>query len=360
MGDIMGGTFVIRLKSLLVALLTITSMAAVVVLPGGIVGAKKGLDLCFSAVIPSLFLFSALSLFASYSGAIKIIGRPLSPVSRAVFGLSGEELSIFLLSLFSGYPVGAKLIAEMATFKKIEREKALIMLYYCVNAGPAFIVTAVGQIMLGSKSDGYRLLAAHILSSLLLAAALSPFLKKVKPTNKTLEATEPQPLSDCFVRAVSAASTSIISVSAFVVLFAAMGEIIACLPLPEAITKSARAVLEVTVGVSLFGRRSLPIIAFLLGFAGISVQFQVLSAAAKLKPNFLKLFLSRVVHGALSFITVEIMEKIWPRSIKTSLPPGSLSAALSGDVSASVALILMGLVLAAFTFGDRFKPKIRN
>ena len=355
MGDIMGRAFVIKLKDVSVAFFLAAIMTAVIVFPDGAVGVKKGLYLCLSAVIPSLFLFSALSIFAFYSGAIKIIGKPFSPLSRAIFKLSAEEFSVFLLSLFSGYPVGARLLAEMYDKKKIEREKAVIMLYYCINAGPAFIVTATGQIMLNSRTDGYRLLAAHILSSLLLAAIFSLFLKNCNSQRQPVAQNETLPLSDCFVRSVSAASTSIISISAFVVLFSGLGEIIASLPLPNAVSNSIRSTLEVTVGVSLFNRHNLSVIAFLLGFAGISVQFQVLSAAANLKPNFLKLFLSRLAHGFLSFIAVEIMEKIWPRNIKTSLPPGSVSAALSGDVSASVALILMGIVLAAFTFGDKFK-----
>ncbi len=355
MGDIMNRGFVVKIRRLWLAFFIILTMAAVIILPNGAIGAKKGLHLCFSAVIPSLFLFTALSLFAQNSGAAKIISRPLSPLSRALFGLSGEEFSVFLLSLFSGYPVGAKLIAEMFSQNKIGRKRALIMLNYCVNAGPAFIVTAVGAIMLGSKSDGYRLLIAHILSSFLIMAALKPFIKKSGIEQKVLHNTEPQPLCDCFVRSVSAAASSILSVCAFVVLFSALGEIIAALPLPEALNKAIRAVLEVTVGASLFGRKQLGIIAFLLGFAGISVQFQVLAVTAQLKPSYIKLFFSRIAHGTLSYISIFIMEKFWPRSIKTSVPPGCLSAALSGDVSASAALLLMGIVLATFTFKEKNK-----
>ena len=42
------------------------------------------------------------------------------------------------------------------------------MLRFCVNAGPAFIISAVGAGMMGSVRMGAVLFAAHILASLLL------------------------------------------------------------------------------------------------------------------------------------------------------------------------------------------------
>ena len=356
-GDIMGGTFIVRFKSVFLAILVAVLSVLIIVLPSGAIGAKKGLTLCFSTIVPSLFLFCALSLFAAYSGVAKTLGKPLSPISKALFGLNGEEFSIFLLSLFSGYPVGAKLLSKTYENGGAGRKKALLMLGFCINAGPAFIVIAVGQIMLGSKADGYRLLLAHILSSFLLALFLSPFLKRNWEEENRLPETQRSALPDCFVKSVSDAANSIISVCAFVVLFSALGEIVSSLPLPISIAKWVRSLLEITVGINALNRKHLSLIAFLLGFSGVSVQFQAMAAAKNLEPRYSFIVLSRTIHGVLSSVWIEIMEKLWPRSLKTSVPPGSVSAALSGDVSASVALVLMGVVLAAFTLSNQIKMK---
>ena len=103
-------------------------------------GAKEGLMLCGSIIIPSLFPFTFCVMFINKSGILKFL-KPLNPITQFLFHLNYYEFSLFLLSLIGGYPLGAKLLNQSG----INDKKAKIMINYCINAGPAFVVLAVGK-----------------------------------------------------------------------------------------------------------------------------------------------------------------------------------------------------------------------
>ena len=128
-------------------------------------GAVKGLLLSGRVIIPSLFPFTACVLFIMKSGGLSLLDFA-NPFTKRVFRLSPQQFSLMLLSFIGGYPVGGKLLNEAVKSGKISKENAGIMLNYCVNAGPAFIVLAVGGGILGSKKIGYLLLLAHIICCL--------------------------------------------------------------------------------------------------------------------------------------------------------------------------------------------------
>ena len=311
-------------------------------------GVKTGLLLCADKVLPSLFLFTAVALFIAYSGAADTIGKAVSPITKALFGLDGQCATVWLLSTVSGYPVGARLINSLYENGTVTRAKALKMLSFSVNAGPAFIVTAVGSAMLGSTSDGVRLLTAHLLATLILTATVrflpdrwfSPPHRQPKSLKK-----DPCPaVSDAFVKAVGDAATTMLTVSAFVVVFSALSGLF--FYLPQSVSRVATMLSEVTVGLTHCTRKDLSLAAFLLGFGGISVIFQVTAAAHCLRPPMWLTFLSRLAHGALSAGLIAIAEVIFPRSVTT----GSFgtTAAVHTSPLAAASLVVLCLVLLSF------------
>lgn len=66
-------------------------------------------------------------------------------------GLSGEGAYAFVLGLLCGYPMGAKLTADLYHAGKISRQESEYLLTFCNNPSPAFLVTYVGQICLEGK-----------------------------------------------------------------------------------------------------------------------------------------------------------------------------------------------------------------
>lgn len=352
---------VVKLKKAALGIVSVGVGVGLMVFSEGVrSGVSSSIELCISTVIPSLFLFTALAVFLVKSGLTAAVGRLLDPVSRLVFGLSGEQFAVMLASFVSGYPVGARLVNELFSCGRATEREALRMLDFCVCGGPAFIVLAVGEATLGSRSDGFRLLIAHLLSAVFLAV-VSRFFSRSSPrrTDGLSPAPCPPPISEAFTRSVTDAARSMFGVSAFVVAFGGLGGFLSSLEiLPPAAVKTARALLEVTVGVGLFGRKQLELIAFLLGFGGISVHFQVLSSAAKLKVPYYRLFLSRTLHGALSAGLIMLMELVSPRVIDTVAGTSHPSPGIHGSPAAVIALLTMGAVLIGYSSGVGAKKRM--
>ena len=77
--------------------------------------------------------------------------QPTAPFFKVVFGLSPGGAYVFLLGLLTGYPMGAKLTADLYYAGKISRQEAEYLLTFCNNPSPAFLITYVGHICLEGK-----------------------------------------------------------------------------------------------------------------------------------------------------------------------------------------------------------------
>lgn len=276
-------------------------------------GAVKGLLLSGRVIIPSLFPFTACVLFIMKSGGLSLLDFA-NPFTKRVFRLSPQQFSLMLLSFIGGYPVGGKLLNEAVKSGKISKENAGIMLNYCVNAGPAFIVLAVGGGILGSKKIGYILLLAHIISSLILSLVFGHFIKNDNTDSEnTAESFSP---ADNFVVSVCEAASAIFSVCAYVILFSTVNEYMNCLSEKISVLKYISPLLEVTNAVT--GMRNIVIIAFLLGFAGVSVWCQIISMGKLIKINFAVFTLSRTAHGVLSAVITALLLKVFGIAVTVS------------------------------------------
>ncbi len=298
-------------------------------------GAFKGLVVCTEIIIPSLFIFSVIGIFLVSSNCLSSLNKLITPFSKFAFGLGGNLFFIFLISLFSGYPIGAKLIDNSVKNKEIDESTANSMLCYCVNAGPAFVVLAVGEKVFLSKNLGYVLLLSHVLTSIIFAV----FLRSKITNTKIAEKDSPQNLGDTFVSSVSDATHSIINICAFVVLFSVICEV-----LKEYNLKLILPFFEITTGI--ITTKNLYFTAFLLGFGGISIQLQVLSVITSFKVNKIKFFLFRISHGAISAAFTFGFIKILKLTLPVLSNNQSFAPSLSSlSLGASVCFICSAVVL---------------
>lgn len=310
-------------------------------------GVKNGLSLSAQSVIPSLFIFTAMSLFIIKSGAGQILGRLICPVTQPLLGLNADQSSVFLISMVAGYPVGAKLLNSLYLDGKISRGKALKMLNFSINAGPAFIIVTVGEGFLKTRGDGYRLLICHLLATLILAVAVRflpdrLFSNDAKSKKQTLLKSQGSALSDIFVLSVLEAGKTMLNVTIFVVFFAGLTGGFSAFGFAN--TGRLTSLFEVTAGLSNITRSQLPFAAFLLGFGGISVIFQVISSAESLRPQITILLLSRLLHGGLSYALAKIFDFFLPRDLMTgtfNVQPATATVHTSPFATLSLLLLLI-------------------
>ena len=312
-------------------------------------GVIDGLILCSQVIIPSLFPFCALALFCQKSNVISFLSKLFSPVSRKIFHQSGEQFCVFLMSFLAGYPVGVRLIRELYEQKKLSLHRARLMSLYCVNAGPAFILTAVGQGILNDRILGVILLLANTIATLILAFVTEfreePDVDNIKPKNI--------PLGDAFVCSTAEAAGSIFGICAWVVLFSAFLAVINCGIFPAFLCKALSVTAEVTTAAANAGGNIL-IISSILSFCWLSVHCQVYSVGKEIMPSYLIFLGFRSLHAIISTAITYILVKLDHRTV-TTISNGILvhRANTSFSYAGAASLILMSVCLIISISGNK-------
>lgn len=265
-------------------------------------GAINGILISGNIIIPSLFPFTVCVLMLIKCGITEYITK-FRKIIFKIWGLNSSEFLVFILSFIGGYPIGAKLINETVKESNTTPLRANKILFYSINGGPAFILLAVGNGILNSKKIGAVLLISHLLSSILISVIFARTLKqnayysKTKFTHKSL--------SDNFVDSVANASSTLINICAFIIIFSALGEIFNAIKALEQITY----ILEITMAIR--KTNNIYFISFLLGFGGLSIWVQILSCCKNFKVNILSLISSRIIIGFLNTAFTYIIVKLF-------------------------------------------------
>lgn len=148
-------------------------------------GTISGLSLFFHSVLPGLFPFMLLTKLLTEIGFLFKVTTKLDRFSYKIFGTPGVSVYAFLMSILSGYPIGAKIISELFEKKLITENEAKKMSVFCTTSGPIFVIGAVGCGMFCSMKIGVLLYLSHIISSLILGIVFHLLTKKHTTQNKS-------------------------------------------------------------------------------------------------------------------------------------------------------------------------------
>lgn len=129
--------------------------------------AYNGILIWAKAVLPALFPFFFITKLLTELGGVKILANYLQNFMQKVFHVNGMGAYVFLMSMMSGYPVGAKLTSELYEKQLITKEEASRLVTFTSTSGPLFIIGTVGAGMFVSVKMGFIILTAHFLGSIL-------------------------------------------------------------------------------------------------------------------------------------------------------------------------------------------------
>ena len=361
----------------------IGAAAALLIWPQAVAGGvSRGLSICGTVIIPSLFPFLVLSGFLVRSGISGALGRRLERVTRFLFGLPGCCAAGILVSFIGGYPAGGIAVGEMVQQGSITREEGRRMLRFCVNAGPAFVISAVGAGLLGNVRMGVVLFAAHILASVLLGIGgrILDGRRSAGEGSRAKTGASKMPAPAAFVESVNAACRSLLYMCGFVILFAAIlalgdasgaaGFLQHVLSMPARLMGADASklscllpgLLEVSCGsVEAAGTGELAplMLGMIMGWGGLSVHCQLAATLHGQKLMDKGFFAARALHALLAGLLSVLLVRIVPMPLET-FKPGSdvMIAPFSTSVVASVALLLMCGMLLLVTAGKAGKVKI--
>lgn len=353
-------------------MLTVTAAALLFLNPESAAnGMRSGLNLCATVVIPSLFPFLVVSAFLIRSGLSARIGRLLGPVTRLLFGLPGCTAAPVLMGMLGGYPVGVKAAAELYEQGQLTHAQSSRMICFCVNAGPAFTIGAVGAGMLGSVQAGVVLYAAQVITCLILGVAARFLIREKEPEDAALlkeSCRVPFRGVDAFVESVSESCKSMFHICAFVALFSSAIEVMGAVGILQALTSLAAplllacgmpfalvdavfpALLEVTSGcmrVSAAGTAGFIAVNAVCGWAGLSVQCQIFSLTAKAHPPKLWFWAFRAAAAVVSSVAAAWLIQFLPDAAASVFAPQQTAVPqlFYSSASASAAMLAFSGIL---------------
>lgn len=306
-------------------------------------GIKKGILFCLEALVPSLFLFMALSAFTIRSGAVLTASRPFRRLSRVLFGLDESGFAVILLSMLGGYPVGARCIAMMAQRGTMSDAQARKAAAIAVCAGPGFLMNYVGGALLQNRRAGGILLCAEI-TGVLVTGFITGRLLRCEPTSCS-PAIAKVSGENLLIDAVKDASAATFQMCSMVVVCTAITEIIAVISPTKEMTDILSALTEITEGCHrMCGSYPLHLIAFFIGFGGLSVHLQIFAGLGKVKVHKGIFFLIRCLQGIITAAAAYSYLMIFPIEQRVfNSTDASLSLGGSATLAGSAALVLSSL-----------------
>lgn len=309
-------------------------------------GVRRGLSLCGEAVIPSLFPFLVLSDYLVRSDIATKIGNKASRLMHLVFRLPGCCACVIFMSLIGGYPVGAKMTAQLFCDGQISERQARRMMLFCVNSGPAFTIGTVGVTMLSCKKCGIILFAAQISASL-LTAFFSRFFTKSEKT--ALKIQSQKSTDGSLVESVSSATGSMLNICAWILLFSSFGGFLLKLAELSSVFESLYIMSEITGGCA-FATEKLPVflLAPVLSWAGLAVHAQLLPSLKAINLPITEFWLMRVPVCLLSALTAWLLFRLFPCNSQVFSSFSEVTVKpYSVSVPASVAMLLLGMFTVA-------------
>lgn len=308
-------------------------------------GIKNGISLLLTIIIPSLFPFLVLASFIASSKVFYNLSGIFRPLTTHIFKINKNGFIPILMGLVGGYPIGAKVTADLYKANRLTKNEAERLMFFTVNSGPAFALTAVGTNILGNSVFGIILYTSTILTSLTLG-----FLCRFLSDKKELETSNivtSEKSENVFINSVASGANSIINISAWVLTFSCLSEILNNFIINENVSLFINSVLEVSNGCKVCSNRvSLPVISAILGFGGFSVIFQISPYLKACNVQMKHFLVARILNASLSaFFTFNLL-KLFPESVNTStvLHLHNYPVNLSYTVSSSVILLIMCII----------------
>lgn len=106
-----------------------------------ITGAADGLLLWYRFVLPSLLPFMILVNVMMHTDTVSLLAKVLGPLMHGFPGVSPKGAFAVLSGFLCGYPMGAKVSADLVTKQQISYAEGSYLLSFCNNTSPMFILS---------------------------------------------------------------------------------------------------------------------------------------------------------------------------------------------------------------------------
>lgn len=318
-------------------------------------GVKKGISICFESLIPTLYPFMIITDIFISSRAADLKIPFLEKLCRFLFRLPSGALPVIFFSLIGGLPIGARMSSELYERGQISKGQYARLICFCVNPGPAFVVSAVGATMLSSEKTGIIIYTSLVLSSLVIGIMSRFFIYDDEALICKARSEEVSHKRGASIeKSVIKSSKSILAVCSWVVAFSCISEFIDGFLVSEGAKSFFICLTEMTRGcLAASERYPVPIVSAVIGFSGICGHLQVMGAVRESGLGYKYFLVSRIINSGLSAVICGLLLKLFPVASETfSVGTRPQSGTTSGSFFLSVMMMIMAVL---FVLGDDYR-----
>ncbi len=217
-------------------------------------GASEGLLLWFQIVFPTLFPFMLITNLLMDSGGLAFISGLFCRPFRRIFGVSGNGSFAVLAGFLCGYPMGAKVTADLLRTGRITRAEGQYLLSFCNNTSPVFIINFIvwktlgmDQLLLPSLAVlmGVPVLLSFLFRRFYLGKGKHFFPETSAPGDRSGRRTDFSLLDICMMNSFE----SIVKVGGYLILFSVILSLLSESGQHGPLFTALAATLEVTNGI---------------------------------------------------------------------------------------------------------------
>ena len=310
-------------KALLSVVLLICSAMLILQPEIYVQSSMKGITLWAVVVLPSLLPFFFLTSLMSATGIIGAASKLCEKPAKKIFRCGGISAYVFIMSILSGYPVGAKIISDLKFNGIIGESEATRLSTFCSTSGPLFIIGSVGIGMFQNKIIGFILIISHIIAAVLCGITFRFY---GKDRESMLVRTSSETQNNVLYNCVYSSVVSVALVGGFICVFYVFADMILNLKITmpleyllsllikndEVARGFISGLIECTRGCQTLAKCQISTysVAFAganISFGGISVIAQSLIFLQSAKANVKIFILSKCLQAAYTFILCALL-----------------------------------------------------
>lgn len=274
----------------------------------------RGFSTWATCILPSLFPFMIITLYYTKTGILQKSTKFTRKIADFLH-LPNSALPCIIMSAFSGYPAGSRIIKEFYDAGAINANTAQTLSVICSSPSPIFAIASVGYKFFGDKILGIKIYFAHVLSCIIIAIIL--FMKTDNPTKNCL--ITPKKSKNLLYEVFYNATISVAVSGGFIAFFFCLAQIIKdfyiLYPLElllspflgQSISSAfLTGIIEITNGClalsSLSSPLSPPLCAFIITFGGTCVLAQQLCYLTPCKIKTRKFIIQKLLQSCIAFL----------------------------------------------------------
>lgn len=267
------------------------------------------MELWVKNIIPSLFPFFIISDILINFQITDYIPRFIKHIFKYLFNISEYGVSIFFLSMLSGFPSNARNTRKYFDAGLISLEEANHILTFTHFSNPIFILSTIAVLFLKNEKLGFPILISHYLGNIIIGMLSRNYSHIPVCSNYTKVEKKSQNFGLVLTKSISSAIDSLLLI---------LGTLTCFLVLSSLIIESfnvniyngtiIKCILEITMGLKSLSLLSINeiyqvvIATMAVSFGGLSVHMQVISQISDTEITYFPFFISRFYHAVISGI----------------------------------------------------------